>query len=172
MANPHIFLIARMTSHSYCHFMLHCFKKLHMSILLCWDTIRRNIYLLEANIQFGKLQYFNKQQSRAVVYFDQRLGNVHFECWSKCDRYVNFVAKCELKKAGCHDSFQLRTFPFPCINFLNLILFNMSKLLKIIFWHPSVLCILTSKRLLRMPFAGRNRFSDTKTTFSVTNGTK
>ena len=35
-----------------------------------------------------------------------------------------------------------------------------------------VLCILTSKLVLRTPFTGRNRPSDAKTTFSVTNGTK
>ena len=35
-----------------------------------------------------------------------------------------------------------------------------------------MLCILTSERGLRMPFAGRNQFFDAKTTFSVTNETK
>ena len=35
-----------------------------------------------------------------------------------------------------------------------------------------VLCISTSEQVLRMPFAGRNRLSYAKTTFSVTNGTK
>ena len=32
-----------------------------------------------------------------------------------------------------------------------------------------MLCILTSERVLRMPFAGQNRLSNAKTTFSVTN---
>ena len=35
----------------------------------------------------------------------------------------------------------------------------------------NVLCISTSERVLRRPFAGQNRLSDAKTTFSVTNGT-
>ena len=35
-----------------------------------------------------------------------------------------------------------------------------------------LLCISTSEWVLRTPFAGRNRLSDPKTTFSVTNGTK
>ena len=35
-----------------------------------------------------------------------------------------------------------------------------------------LLCISTSKWVLHMPFAGQNRLSDAKTTFSVTNGTK
>ena len=37
---------------------------------------------------------------------------------------------------------------------------------------PCMLCILTSKRVLHTPFAGRNRLSEAKTTFSITNGTK
>ena len=36
----------------------------------------------------------------------------------------------------------------------------------------SILSILTSKRVLGTPFAGPNRLSYAKTTFSVTNGTK
>ena len=35
-----------------------------------------------------------------------------------------------------------------------------------------VLCFLTSKLVLHTPFADRNRLSDAKTTFYVTNGTK
>ena len=35
-----------------------------------------------------------------------------------------------------------------------------------------MLCISTSKRVLRMPFAGRNRLSNAKITFSFTTGTK
>ena len=35
-----------------------------------------------------------------------------------------------------------------------------------------LLCIATSKRVLRRLFAGRNNFFDAKTTFSVTYGTK
>ena len=35
----------------------------------------------------------------------------------------------------------------------------------IIFEHHPLLCILTSKRVLRMTFAGRNQFFDAKTTF-------
>ena len=35
-----------------------------------------------------------------------------------------------------------------------------------------MLCILTSKRVLRMPFVGQNKLSDAKTTFSVINGKK
>ena len=35
-----------------------------------------------------------------------------------------------------------------------------------------MLCISTSHRVLGTPFAGRNRLSDAKTIFSVTNGTK
>ena len=35
-----------------------------------------------------------------------------------------------------------------------------------------VLCIWTSKLVLRTPFTGRNQFFDAKTTFSFTNGTK
>ena len=35
-----------------------------------------------------------------------------------------------------------------------------------------LLCILTSKRVLRMPFAGQNRLSDAKTIIAVTKGTK
>ena len=38
--------------------------------------------------------------------------------------------------------------------------------------YVKVLCISTSEQELRMTFAGPNRHSDTKTTFSVTNGTK
>ena len=35
-----------------------------------------------------------------------------------------------------------------------------------------LLCILTSKRVLCMPLAGRNKLPDAKTTFSVTHRTK
>ena len=35
-----------------------------------------------------------------------------------------------------------------------------------------LLCVLNSKRVLRMPFAGQNKFVDAKTTFSITNRTK
>ena len=37
---------------------------------------------------------------------------------------------------------------------------------------PPLFCISTSEWVLRMLFAGRNRLSGAKTTFSVTNGTK
>ena len=48
-------------------------------------------------------------------------------------------------------------------NFLNFDFFRKFKL--------RLLCISTSKRVLRTPFAGGNRLSYAKTTFSVTNGT-
>ena len=35
-----------------------------------------------------------------------------------------------------------------------------------------LLCISTSKQVLRTPFPGQNRLSDAKTTFSITKGTK
>ena len=35
-----------------------------------------------------------------------------------------------------------------------------------------IMCISTSEGMLRTPFAGQNRLSDAKTTFSVTKGTK
>ena len=38
--------------------------------------------------------------------------------------------------------------------------------------HREVLCISTIERVLCTPFAGQNRLSNAKTTFSVTNGTK
>ena len=37
---------------------------------------------------------------------------------------------------------------------------------------PLLLCISTSKRVLPTPFPGRNRLSNAKTNFAVTNGTK
>ena len=56
--------------------------------------------------------------------------------------------------------------PFPCNGHL-LSCMNIPTVLLMFFNKFAMLCILTSERVLRTPFAGRNQFFDAKTRKSI-----